>query len=81
MLDGELAKHLEDAFLNHLLVLIGGIGGVGNDDGRKVGAVYRIMDGHGDLELSVVVDDCTRNTSPHGLKGSICVRDEEGGAR
>lgn len=39
------------------------------------------MNGNGDLKLCVVVDHCTRNTGPHGLKGRICVRDGQSGTR
>lgn len=40
MLDGELAKYLEDVLLDYFCVLIGGIGGVGKGHRREIGAVY-----------------------------------------
>lgn len=63
MLMGEVAKCLDDMFLN----VRGIVGIVIEEIVGEIGIVDGVVDGDGDLVVLVVVDDGARDTCPHRL--------------
>ena len=71
MLGRELAEDIKDMLLDVGCLLLGIIGVVRDDRGRKVGVVDGVVDGDRDFEGGAVVDHSSCDTCPHGLVRGI----------
>ena len=68
MLGRELAEDLDGMFLDGSSLLFGVLGIVGDNGGREVGVVDRVVDRDRDFKAGVVVDHCAGYARPHRLK-------------
>lgn len=67
VLNGELAKNLENKLLDFFRILIWVVWVVWDDHRREIGAINRIMNGHCDLILGIVIDHSACDCGPHRL--------------
>ena len=68
VLGGEVAKSLENFFLDLFRVLVRGVWTVWDGHRRKIGAINRIVNGQCDLKLGIVIDHSACDSGPHRLK-------------
>ena len=76
VLEGELAKSLENLLLDLFRVLIWGVWGVWDDHRREIGAINRIVNRHCDLILGIVIDHSPCYSGPHRLKKKTMSKDK-----
>jgi hypothetical protein len=65
VLGGELAKSLENILFDLLSILIWIVWAVCEDYRREIGAINRIVNGHCDLILGIVIDHRACDGGPH----------------
>lgn len=68
VLDGELAKSLENDLFDLFCVLIWVVGVIWDDHRREIGAINRIVNRYCDLILGIVIYHSACDGGPHWLK-------------